>query len=34
MSRTLSLSTAAFSPEAFHPVKLVGQESLNKLFQY
>ena len=34
MPRTLSLSTSAFSPDIFAPVKLVGQESLNELFQY
>ena len=34
MSRTLSLSTAAFASEAFHPVKLTGCEKLNQLFQY
>ena len=34
MSRTLSLSTSAFSPDIFAPVKLTGCESLNKLFDY
>ena len=32
MSRTLSLSTSAFSPEVFAPVKLSGKEYLNELF--
>ncbi len=34
MSRTLSLSTSAFSPDVFAPVKLTGREYLNKLFDY
>ena len=34
MSRTLSLSTSAFSPEVFAPVKLSGKEYLNELFEY
>ena len=34
MSRTLSLSTSAFVPEVFAPVKLTGHESLNGLFEY
>ena len=34
MARTLSLSTSAFSPEVFAPVKLEGREHLNELFEY
>ena len=34
MSRTLSLSTSAFSAEVFAPVKLTGREYLNELFEY
>ena len=34
MSRTLSLSTSAFSPDIFAPVKLSGKEYLNELFEY
>ena len=34
MPRTLSLSTDAFSPEVFSPVKLSGTERINELFEY
>ncbi len=34
MSRTLSLTTTAFSPEVFASVKLTGKEYLNELFEY
>ena len=34
MPRSLSLSTSAFSPEVFCPVKLTGHENLNQLFEY
>lgn len=34
MSRTLSLSTKAFDPKFYSPVKLEGSETVNQLFSY
>lgn len=34
MSRTLSLSSGAFDPKLYTPVKFTGTEAVNELFSY